>query len=396
MMENEVNNKDWHLIRNDNGEWISDEYAMFLTPLDAIVLEARAAQQGKPFSIQHGVEGQLWCYRHELEAIDFSTYKPANRKLKIEKVHMKRRTDDDFNRLKDWLKQKTNVSDLPQDYTYKYEEQKRNLVLALSKKGLKANMQENGSAFESWAIALKYYLSDRIKTVTIDWEQMPSGDDNNLHFNRFVYRLSKFVQTFEWALSAKPIPQIPSMLVCNFPNNKAAEAKEHDVGSEGWIECKYVEKYRKKYDVMNHQLPVGIFHDKVSRHTHYTTGQKSAIDIWAIKDNNLFIFELKKPDNNVLGVISELMFYTNIFQDIMSHRILYQHDAKLQVAIKKNYRGFRDLYGSYNSGNIKSINAIILADTIHPLIKPELIDFINNSARLKYCRINYSTRKVEI
>lgn len=92
MMENEVNNKDWHLIRNDNGEWISDEYAVLLTPLDATVLEARAAQQGKPFSVQHGVEGQLWCYRHELETIDLSAYKPANRKLKINVKQAKKMT----------------------------------------------------------------------------------------------------------------------------------------------------------------------------------------------------------------------------------------------------------------------------------------------------------------
>jgi len=85
-MEKEVNNKDWHLIRNDNGEWISDEYAVFLTPFDASILEAIAGLQEKPFNVQHGSGGQLWCYRHELEAIDLSVYKPDNRKLKVKKV----------------------------------------------------------------------------------------------------------------------------------------------------------------------------------------------------------------------------------------------------------------------------------------------------------------------
>ena len=41
-MEKEVNNKNWGLIRNDNGEWISDEYAVFLTQMDAICLKSRA------------------------------------------------------------------------------------------------------------------------------------------------------------------------------------------------------------------------------------------------------------------------------------------------------------------------------------------------------------------
>ena len=62
-------NKQWHLIRNDNGEWISDDYAVFLTPLEATILRARAGQQGKELNIQHGADGLLWCYRHEYEAI---------------------------------------------------------------------------------------------------------------------------------------------------------------------------------------------------------------------------------------------------------------------------------------------------------------------------------------
>ena len=65
--------------------------SVFLTPLDANFLKAIAVQQGKPFNIQHGAGGQLWCYRHELEAIDLSVYKPDNRKLKINKDEKKNR-----------------------------------------------------------------------------------------------------------------------------------------------------------------------------------------------------------------------------------------------------------------------------------------------------------------
>lgn len=74
-MEKEVNNNDWHLIRNDNGEWISDEYAVLITQSEATFLKTKAEQQGKPFSVQHGAGGQLWCYRHELEALGFSVPK---------------------------------------------------------------------------------------------------------------------------------------------------------------------------------------------------------------------------------------------------------------------------------------------------------------------------------
>ncbi len=88
-MEHQKDNRQWHLIRNNNGEWISDEYAVFLSQMEATVFKARAIQQGKPLDIQHGIEGQLWCYRHELEALDFSFAKPTIRKLKIKKMMTK-------------------------------------------------------------------------------------------------------------------------------------------------------------------------------------------------------------------------------------------------------------------------------------------------------------------
>lgn len=69
MMEKEANNKEWSLVRNDNGEWVSNECAVFLSRKGAAFLKATARQQGKTIHIQHWVEGQYWCYRHELEAL---------------------------------------------------------------------------------------------------------------------------------------------------------------------------------------------------------------------------------------------------------------------------------------------------------------------------------------
>lgn len=86
-MEKERENEKWHLIRNDNGEWISDEYAVFISKLEAGILKVYAAKQGKPLSIQHGPEGCLWCYKHEFEEIDLSSndIETKPRTLKIKK-----------------------------------------------------------------------------------------------------------------------------------------------------------------------------------------------------------------------------------------------------------------------------------------------------------------------
>ena len=68
-MDTKDNDMKWHLIRNDNGEWISDDNVMFLTKQEARHFEIMARLSGKRLSIQHGYSGELWCYKHERKAI---------------------------------------------------------------------------------------------------------------------------------------------------------------------------------------------------------------------------------------------------------------------------------------------------------------------------------------
>ena len=298
--------------------------------------------------------------------------------------------------IKELIKKVMPNAKLPSSYGYTYKKDEKKLILLVKNKGLTANMQDNEAAFESWAIALKYYLKEYIETITIDWERdFSNGEDGFLHYNRFVYRLAKFVQTYSWARSAKTIPAIPTMLYCNVGTEEAASADKHSLGSEGWLECKYVEEHSMDYDVINHQFPVGLFHEKVSGTTYYTTGRKSAIDIWAIKDDCLSIFELKKPENKLLGIISELMFYTNIVDDILSHRIMYEEESEnVKLAVEGDIRGFKKFYEVYEKGSINKIESIFLADNLHPLLSDELIDFINDSPHWKYKNISFKHKKI--
>ena len=68
-METKDEERKWHLVRNDNGEWISDENAVFLTKEEARHFEIKARLAGKKLSIQHGCDGELWCYKHEKKTI---------------------------------------------------------------------------------------------------------------------------------------------------------------------------------------------------------------------------------------------------------------------------------------------------------------------------------------
>lgn len=287
-------------------------------------------------------------------------------------------------------------ADITSALGYQYDKKNKNLTLIVKVRGIKANMQDDEAAFDSWAIALKFYLKDAIKTIHIDWERdICKEEDGYLHYNRFVYRLTKFVQTYSWAFSAKPIPTIPTLLYCNIGKDEAADIKDHVIGSEGWLECKYVMEHSCEYDVMNHQFPVGIFDGKVSRSTHYTTGGKSAIDIWAIKNECLTVFELKKSDNKPLGIISELMFYTNILDDIMTHRIMYEPSKSTKYAVDHDVRGFSKFHEAYANGTIKRIEAVFLADNLHSLIDKSLIAFINDSPRWKYKNISFKHKIVD-
>lgn len=62
----EKEERKWHLVRNDNGEWISDENVVFLTKQEARSLQIMARLSGRKLSIQHGYDGELWCYKRDL------------------------------------------------------------------------------------------------------------------------------------------------------------------------------------------------------------------------------------------------------------------------------------------------------------------------------------------
>ena len=70
-MDTIVPERKWHLIRNDNGEWISDDNAVGVSKEDAQRLKNIAMKARKSLSVQHGVEGCLWCYKHEINNIEF-------------------------------------------------------------------------------------------------------------------------------------------------------------------------------------------------------------------------------------------------------------------------------------------------------------------------------------
>jgi len=64
-METKEQERKWHQVRNDNGEWISDENVEFLTSAEARSLQIKAKLKSKKLDIQHGYDGTLWCYKYD-------------------------------------------------------------------------------------------------------------------------------------------------------------------------------------------------------------------------------------------------------------------------------------------------------------------------------------------
>lgn len=65
-METKELERKWHLVRNDNGEWINDENVVFLTKQEARSLQVKVRLSGKNIVIQHAYDGELWCYKHDI------------------------------------------------------------------------------------------------------------------------------------------------------------------------------------------------------------------------------------------------------------------------------------------------------------------------------------------
>ncbi|MCE5321408.1 MAG: hypothetical protein LLF93_09965 [Bacteroidales bacterium] len=253
-------------------------------------------------------------------------------------------------------------------------------------------MQDDGAAFEGWAICLKGWFPDQIKRVCLSWE-IPSKISG--HYNRFLYRVWKFSQMFEWfEYNRNHINELKSFAgsFTGMINNCGTETPARkEALCEEQVEydlCKHnQEEFTQKFSLtqLNHHLPVGI---KDSNGLSFFTGGNSAIDLWGIDiDGHLRVFELKYIDgiktkkNIKIGIISELLLYVNIMRDIVLGKI-GAPNAKL---IEE-----KDLYSRIT--DLKGVKGIFLTNELHPLIEHgKALEIINtNLFNIPFEAVNYN------
>ena len=240
------------------------------------------------------------------------------------------------------------------------------VVLKLDTKGLIDNMQTEPAAFESWALIVRAAFASKgaFVKVRIDGEKPEQlTDKEEMHYNRFLYRISKFVEVFEWAYTDDFEREIAIFkdahrnMVLNVPKS---EAKVEAAKGEATMERYFCEDNKYLYDegCLNHQLPVRIFDDEVKEVKAITA--RGFIDAWAIKGETFYVFELKLDNNRSVGAISELMFYVNVIHDLMAH--------KINILSNSKHRSFDKIKALYDSGKCREIVGRIIARQYHPLL----------------------------
>ena len=259
--------------------------------------------------------------------------------------------------------------------------QNKVLTIGMKEKGLTANMQTDDSAFEGWAICLKAWLPELIDQVVINGK--PPANVSDKHYQRFLYRLNKFIKIYPWASTKSFETELDEFrrknvnVVINVPKSNASESATH---CEAQLERSFYKKNKNNYDFIDHQLPVRLFNDEIKEDKSITP--KSYLDIWSIKDNVLRIFELKLPTNTEIGIISELMFYVNVMTDVI------KGDVKIPFSSK--YRSFNHLFEFQRDNKCQKIEGVMLADNLHSGIINKLNEVLkiinerNFSFNIKY------------
>lgn len=171
------------------------------------------------------------------------------------------------------------------------------------------------------------------------------------------------------------------------------------LGTEGYIEKRFcaddsrgksILKVSGKNVVMNRQLPVGLFKDKKSVENSIFTGKKSAIDFWLLDGNEFNIYELKAK-NKMVGILTEIFFYSNYVRDVYWHKKLQKESCNVRLESPETTNRDYDKLCSISNG-ISKITGWLLADEFHPLITEDVINIMNDNgikSELQYDKKQY-------
>lgn len=265
-------------------------------------------------------------------------------------------------------------------------------TISITRKGLHANMQTDAAAFEAWALVLLCHCG--VTEIEIALEGGTTGLNGETqkepHFQRFLYRLKRFIEVFPSRVVAdRELLSLSraagSNLYLNQPlNHRIPVEDERDarfnalLSKSGKCSESDLEKALEAspacaaaFGKVMRQWPVGLFRDKVANgENRIFTGGKSAIDLIGIRNDQLALVELKKDGNRKVGALSELFFYSCLMRDAVLNNFQFEDRPP-----RRNC--------SISTEDIRrcsKILAVLLAPAMHPLIENAKIISELNSA----------------
>jgi hypothetical protein len=266
-------------------------------------------------------------------------------------------------------------------------------TITMKKKGLHGNMQSDPAAFEAWALALLIHCGVRLVQIGVD----PNIELAGPHYERFLYRLTRFSELFpgqvvaKWPTSPSRAlnPQIERFFNQSRPRKKSPEADSRKrmkaaslpAPSESDLELalEISEAFRSRFQLekVMRQWPVGLFAGEVAKGREIFTRGKSAIDLIGIRGDTLVLFELKKSGNEKVGAVSELLFYASVLRDAIGANPIFKFKSK---TARKNCA-----IGPENILRCSRISAVSLAPNFHPLIsEPRMFEVLNTAMKRLY------------
>ena len=242
------------------------------------------------------------------------------------------------------------------------------------------NMQDTRACFEAWCLIIKAKASDSDLKIELDVRDITEADyDGNLpkngHLGRFLYRILKFSEQYAGWFQLSPI-------LDNLKNNFKTYLDSHtfvtsapdkepkeDIANynlESYVEYLFCDSISAQKDILNlpsrttidRQLPVSLFEGTKPSTTNvvFTRG-KSAVDFWAVDGDTINVYELKS-DNPMVGIITEIFFYSNYVHDVFISKSLDHGKGSVEIE-DGTYRSYDKIKG--NKG--KQVKGIMLSNS---------------------------------
>lgn len=265
------------------------------------------------------------------------------------------------------------LRDFPESIELAYTAPKLTMTLTQYAAGFSnpINMQDTRACFEAWCLIIKAKTSNPGLEIELDVKNITEADydgklPENGHLGRFLYRILKFSEQYKLWFKLSPIldnlkDKFKTYLDSHtFVTSAPDKEPKEDIANynlESYVEYLFCDSISAQKDILNlpsrttidRQLPVSLFEGTKPSTTNvvFTRG-KSAVDFWAVDGDTINVYELKS-DNPMVGIITEIFFYSNYVHDVFISKSL-DHGKGCVKPEDGTYRSYDKIKGDQVKG----------------------------------------------